>query len=413
MSSEAVCRTTHPQVLAGNCPWCGIEIGARSPADAPGKRRWDIPRLKADLNHEDDEARLITIQNVERHLPDVTEAVNVLRIALSNSVQRVREAATWVLAWLGGRLDAEAVDRFEMAALKRRQQDDLAIRILLLGYYNGKHFRSEAAREARQVHVLWVIEHAPRSIVAGTHYAHLREYQDGPVYRQCRAMWMQLVEDHPEDTAILNNAAGFLLGSDKAMSEELLKRASSLEPDDPIWSQRLTLLYWLGTIGKDAAARRTLAAKAQAEYERAQGLYRDERERLDQLHLLAEAAFEAGDHARAEAYASELLSKAETGHRDIFYGNQVLGRLALTGGDVERATSHLLASAETAGCPLWCSNFRSMTLARELLGRGERETVLRFLERCSASWPESAKTWLTEWAATIERGETPIFMPWD
>ena len=413
MSSEAVCRTTHPQILAGNCPWCGTEIGAQSQADAPGERRWNIPRLKADLNHEDDEARMVTIQNVGRHLPDVTEAVNVLRIALGNSAQRVREAATWVLASLGGRLAAEAIDRFEIAALKRRQQDDLAIRILLLGYYNDKHSRSEAAREARQVHVLWVIEHAPRSIVAGTHYAHLSEYQDGPVYRQCREMWMQLVEDHPEDTVILNNAAGFLLGSDKAMSEELLKRASSLEPDDPIWSRRLAHLYWLGMIGKDAAARRTLAAKAQAEYERAQGLYRDERERLDQLHLLAEAAFEAGDHARAEAYASELLSKAETGHRDIFYGNQVLGRLALAGGDVERATSHLLASAETAGCPLWCSNFRSMALARELLGRGERETVLRFLERCSASWPESAKKWLTQWAATIERGETPIFMPWD
>ena len=161
-------------------------------------------------------------------------------------------------------------------------------------------------------------------------------------------------------------------------------------------------------LGKDAAGRRTLAAKAQAEYERAQGLYRDERERLDQLHLLAEAAFEAGDHASAEAYASELLSKAETRHRDIFHGNQVLGRLALAGGDVERAKSHLLASAETAGCPLWVRPLPEtwQRLAKELLGQGERETVRRFLEQCSASWPENAK-WLTEWAAAIERGETP------
>jgi hypothetical protein len=154
MSSEAPCRTTHPQILAGNCPWCGTEIGARSQADAPEERRWDIPRLKADLNRKDDEAPMITIQNVEYH-----------------------------------------------------------------------------------------------------------------------------------------------------------------------------------------------------------------------------------------------------------------GRLALVEGDVERATSYLLASAETAGCPLWCSTFRSMVLAKELLGRGERETVLRFLERCSALWPEFAK-WLTQRAAAIERGETPIFVPW-
>ena len=303
-------------------------------------------------------------------------------------MQRVREAATYALASLGGSLTAEAIDSFEIAAQKRRQQNDLAIRILLLGYYDGKHYRSEAAREARQVHVRWVIEHAPRSIVAGTHYANLSEYGDGQVYRQCREMWMELVEDHPEETVILNNAARFLLLNDKAISEELLKRARSLEPDDPIWSRRLAHLYWLEMIGKDAAAQRTLAAKAQAEYERAQGLYRDERERLDELHDLAEAAFEAGDYAKADTYASELLSKAEEGHRDVFYGNQILGRLALVRGDLERAKSHLLASAETAGYPLLSSTFRSMALAKELFARGERETVRRFLERCSASWPE-------------------------
>jgi hypothetical protein len=225
-------------------------------------------------------------------------------------------------------------------------------------------------------------------------------------------MWLYVVEGNPEDTVILHNAASFLILSDRALSAELLKRARSLEPDDPLWSRRLAHVYRLEMIGKDAADRRSLAAMVQAECERAQELYRDERERLDQLHLLAEAAFEAGDYARADAYASELLSKAETGHRDIFHGNQILGRLALVGGDVERAKSHLLASAETAGCPMWCIMFRSMVLAKELLCRGERETVRRFLERCSALWPDSAE-WFTQWAAAIERGEVPIFIPWE
>src|ERR1700728_3156569 len=98
MCSEAVCRTTHPQILAGNCPCCGTEIGAQSQADAHGELRWNIPRLKADLNHADGEARITTIQNVGWHLSDVTEAVNVLRIALNNSAQRVREVATFALA---------------------------------------------------------------------------------------------------------------------------------------------------------------------------------------------------------------------------------------------------------------------------------------------------------------------------
>jgi tetratricopeptide (TPR) repeat protein len=409
MSNEAACRTTHPQILAGNCPWCGAAIGAESQADATGERRWDISRLKADLNHQDDEIRMITIRNVGYHLPDVTDAVNVLRIALSNSEERVRSEATLALASLGDRLTAEAIDSFEVASLKRKQQDDLAVRIVLLGYYDGKRLRSEATREARQAHVFWVIEHAPRSFIAETHYAHFIQYRDGPVYRQGREMWMALVEDNPEDTVILNNAASFLRLSDKAKSEELLKRASSLEPDDPRWPRKLAQLYWSEMLGKDAATRRSLAAMAQAEYERAQGLYRDERERLGQLHLLAQAAFEAGDYPKADTHASELLSKAEAGHRNNFYGNQILGRLALAAGDVERAKSHLLASAETAGCPLWSITFGSMVLAKELLGRGERETVLRFLERCAALWPESAE-WLTRAVTAIERGETPFLL---
>src|SRR5262249_14640370 len=57
-------------------------FGTQLKADAPGERRWDISRLKADLNHEDDEVRVITVRNVGRYLPEATEAVAVLRVAL-------------------------------------------------------------------------------------------------------------------------------------------------------------------------------------------------------------------------------------------------------------------------------------------------------------------------------------------
>ncbi len=144
----------------------------------------------------------------------------------------------------------------------------------------------------------------------------------------------------------------------------------------------------------------------------AQGLYQDEQERLGQLHLLAECTLEAGDHARAEDYASELLSRAETEDKNIFYGHQILARVALAEGDVERAKSHLLASAETADCPLWSSTFRSMALAKDLLDRGEQETVRRFLERCALWWPGNAQ-WLTECVEAIDRREEPIFLCWD
>jgi hypothetical protein len=105
-----------------------------------------------------------------------------------------------------------------------------------------------------------------------------------------------------------------------------------------------------------------------------------------------------------------LLSRAESGHKGeaVFYGNQVLGRLALAEGDVERAKAHLLASAETTGSPVLGSFGPSMKLASDLFARGERKVVLRYLERCSSFWEHGADR-LSRMVAAIERGETPDF----
>jgi tetratricopeptide (TPR) repeat protein len=412
MLSEARCRTTHLQLLTGNCPWCEIPIGNRPATMGPqshsaGERRWDIPRMKSDLDHEVDEVRLITVLNAQQHLPDVPEAAGVLRIALRNSVDRVKENATIALALLGNGMSAEAIHEYEAAS--RSEPGDFALRILLLGHYLRSQFVSNAARMARRAHIHWIIENAPESRIAGTPFAHLDDTDD-PAYEQAMQLWMSQIEAHPENTVILGNAAGFLTPNDKTKCGELLRHAKTLEPDNPEWSNRLGHLYSLEMIGKDAAARRDWAAMTQAEYEREQGLYRDERERLRQLPRLAEAAFEAGDYAKARTYASELLARADAGHKGkaIFCGNQVLGRLALVDGDVGGAKAHLLASAETTGSPTLCSFGPSMVLAGELLARGERDAVLRYLERCSSFWAYGAE-WLARWASAIERDETPDF----
>jgi hypothetical protein len=414
MSREAACVATHPQILSGICPWCGTPIGDQPSVAGPqahtsGERRWDIARMKSDLDHEDREVPRITIQNVRLYCSKASEAVDVLRIALSNSAEQVREAATYGLALLGRSLATDAVEEYE--AESRWQPGDLAVRILLLGYYHGRQFESDAARITRQAHVLWVIEHAPTSPIARSPFAGLDDYRDGAAYERGVQLWMAQVVAQPEDATILGNAAEFLTSNDK-VQRELLRRARSLEPDNPAWSERLGHLYWREMIGCDAAFRRDWAAMAQAEFERGQGLYRDERERLCQLPRLAEAAFAAGDYSKAHACASELLSKADAGHEGsaIFYGNQVLGRLALAEGDVLRANGLLLASAETTGSPTLCTFGPSMVLARELLDRGQRDVVLRYLERCSSFWEHGAER-LARWASAIERGETPDFRP--
>ena len=151
MSSKALCHTTHPQILVGSCPWCGAPIGDQPSATRPhtqaaGERRWDIVRLKSDLDHQDLGVRLITVHNAGLHIPVVSEAVDVLRMALDNSVESVHESATHALAERGGKIAADAVEEYEVAS--RRQPDDPAVRILLLGYYFLGRFVSDAARMA-------------------------------------------------------------------------------------------------------------------------------------------------------------------------------------------------------------------------------------------------------------------------
>src|SRR5689334_5901718 len=115
MSSEAACRTTHLQILAGKCPRCGTAIGVQAEADFPGELRWDIARMKADLNHGDHEVRITTIGNAGDHLADLTEAVNLIGTALSDSEEQVQQVATYTLSTLGARLSAEVVEDFEVA----------------------------------------------------------------------------------------------------------------------------------------------------------------------------------------------------------------------------------------------------------------------------------------------------------
>jgi hypothetical protein len=49
-----------------------------------------------------------------------------------------------------------------------------------------------------------------------------------------------------------------------------------------------------------------------------------------------------------------------------------------------------------------------MTLARDLLQRGESESVLEYFTLCRAFWKMGSKT-LDTWSATVRKGETPNF----
>jgi hypothetical protein len=133
------------------------------------------------------------------------------------------------------------------------------------------------------------------------------------------------------------------------------------------------------------------------------------------LAHLATAALEAKEYDAAESYAKELLRNFSDDRQGkgtaIFVGHHVLGLVALRRDrDWVRAQSELLLAASTPGSPLLGSFGPNMSLAKELLERGERETVLEFFTRCRTFWKMGGDR-LDTWAATVKGGGTPNFGP--
>ena len=57
--------------------------------------------------------------------------------------------------------------------------------------------------------------------------------RDDAAFERAKQLWMSQIEAHPDNTTILGNAASFLTLSDKTKCGELLRRAKTLEPDNP------------------------------------------------------------------------------------------------------------------------------------------------------------------------------------
>ncbi|HXW83026.1 MAG TPA: hypothetical protein VEJ86_01340 [Candidatus Binataceae bacterium] len=137
--------------------------------------------------------------------------------------------------------------------------------------------------------------------------------------------------------------------------------------------------------------------------------------RVYRLSTAAYAALDAKEFDKAESYANELLAAFNV-RRDnwyfgnaVFHGNIVLGRVALErDGNLARAETYLLAAGRTPGSPQLASFGPNMSLAKELLERGERGAVLEFLDQCAKFWKSGAER-LSVWADAINGGQMPDF----
>ena len=132
------------------------------------------------------------------------------------------------------------------------------------------------------------------------------------------------------------------------------------------------------------------------------------------LSDLAKQAFEAGDMDKASEYATELLNKAPQYRSDWNYGNAVhdgnliLGRIAFDSGQLEKAKKYLLQAGKTPGSPQLNSFGPNMTLAKELLEKGEREIVISYFRLCGKFWKMGTER-LKNWTSIVKRGGIPDF----
>ena len=141
---------------------------------------------------------------------------------------------------------------------------------------------------------------------------------------------------------------------------------------------------------------------------------KDETERFYALNRAAKNAMKGGKTEKAQALATELERLAPKYKNDWNYGNavqdanQVLGRIALTKGDVADAKKRLLASADSKGSPQMNSFGPNMQLAKDLLEKGEKDVVLEYFDRCTKFW-KMGQDRLAAWGASAKNGEIPEF----
>ncbi|MGB2603885.1 MAG: hypothetical protein WBC78_09830 [Candidatus Sulfotelmatobacter sp.] len=174
----------------------------------------------------------------------------------------------------------------------------------------------------------------------------------------------------------------------------------------------ITALQVIGLL-KDIPSPAEELDRLEVELTRESGSYR-----LPFLPRVAKLALWFGDAEKAERYASEALSLIlppsgdpfDTSAEAIHDAHMVAGIVVLRRGDIQRAKEHLLASASTRGSQELKMLGPNLTLADELLKRGERDVVVQYLDQCRQFWKVGNHR-LAAWIAQIRNGESPDFGP--
>ena len=318
-------------------------------------------------------------------------------------------------------INLTADDVAKLEASLKRDPKAMATRFKIIGYYLRK---AEVGQQPKYVpFVMGLIENQPESNL-GADITMMMLH--GPFEEAAAKAWLEAAKTHPDDPQVIGNAGAFLVGDlfqtqNRPQGESLLKRARTLAPNEPRWSEHLGSLYdQERSMSRVPTASRDAAKMALEAYETAYRLRPPtERDLMRDggnypLHDLTRAAFDAHEPAKAKTYATAYLKSANAQEKSWNYGNALfdahttLGRIALDEGDIKTAKRELLEAGKTPGSPQLNSFGPSMSLAQALLEKGETETVITYLDLCRKFW-SLGKDRLTKWTNDIRADHKPDF----
>ena len=125
-------------------------------------------------------------------------------------------------------------------------------------------------------------------------------------------------------------------------------------------------------------------------------------------------AFASGKTQKAGGLAQELLSLTPNYEGNWNFGNAVqdanlvLGRIAVTEGRLDDAKQFLIQAGQSPGSPQMNSFGPNMSLAQDLLKKGETDIVLEYFEHCRKFW-KMDRGRLDLWSREVQAGEIPNF----
>jgi hypothetical protein len=330
-------------------------------------------------------------------------------------------AAAYALISAGEHVDAPSA-----AALEKRvdaNANDLYARQMLLGYYFEMTFGkdrpapSPALVSRRQQNILWLIEHQPAEPALVSPVAILVRL-DGDALTKGINLWRQQVEKHPDDVAILGNAAAFFVALHSPDAQLVLGHLIEIDTTNPKWFDDLSTIYRnaMRTAPRDRAkliAERAMPVLTKwmelAKADTSRGTLRKQvainRDLTHCSRLLDDGKTAAESCARLLKEAQAPGNAADRAYV-THHVHAALGLIALTQDKIADAKKSLVDSEVALdGGDAFAPDY---ALALALLQQGERAAVTEFLNAtlkfCPASKPDVEK-----WIAEIEDHQTPIF----